>query len=52
MGAVCSTSIAPLVTRLMFLGKRLEKIHGHLAAREDKQDAGSRKLLAGDRAHR
>ncbi len=35
-----------LVTRLMFLGARVEKVYGHLEAREDKQDAGSRKLLA------
>ncbi len=33
-----------LVKRLMFLGSRLEKIHGHLLARSDPQDAGSRKL--------
>lgn len=33
-----------LVKQLMFHGKRLERIHGHLKAREDPTDAGSRKL--------
>ena len=31
-----------LVTRLMVLGKRLERVAGHLEAREDPADAGSR----------
>lgn len=35
-----------VVVRLMFLGERARKVWSHLEAREDPQDAGSRKLHA------